>query len=152
MAAQKITTRAIAKLDKIGEQVIFDVYTQTRSVLRCIEALNLKFSKQTFYRWLDSEEGRRERWNMNMETIGQDLVEEALEIAHSVNDKEDVPAARLKVETNRWTATKYDRSRFGDSKDNIVAVQVNVSPNETFLGALEELERIQDAEIVEEEE
>lgn len=80
------------------------------------------------------------------------MVEEALEIAHSVKEKEDVPAATLKVKTNQWTASKYDRSRFGDSKDSVLAVQVNVSPNETFLGALEELERIQDAEIVEEEE
>ena len=152
MPGQKITRRAIATLDKIGEQVIFDVYVQTRSVLRCIEALDLTFSKDTFYRWLDAEEGRRERWNTNMKTISQDLVEEALEIAHSVTEKDEVQAARLKVETNRWTASKYDRSRFGDSKDGIVAVQVNVNPNETFLGALEELERIQDAEIVEEEE
>ena len=152
MPGQKVTKRAIATLDKIGERVIFDVYGQTRSVLRCIEALDLTFSKDTFYRWLDAEEGRRERWGTNMETISQDLVEEALEIAHSVKEKEDVPAATLKVKTNQWTASKYARSRVGDSKDSVLAVQVNVSPNETFLGALEELERIQDAEIVEEEE
>jgi len=116
MAGQKITKRQFAKLAKIGEEVIFDVYVQTRSVAKCIEALDLKMGKTTFYRWLNSDEERRARWNENMKRIAQDLVEESLEIAHGVTDKDDVPAARLKVETNRWTATKYDRVKFGDTR------------------------------------
>ena len=152
MAGQKITKRQFAKLAKIGEEVIFDVYVQTRSVAKCIEALDLKMGKTTFYRWLNSDEERRARWNENMKRIAQDLVEESLEIAHGVTDKDDVPAARLKVETNRWTATKSDRVKFGDTREGVVAVQVNFG--DQFLDALKELDEIKvvEAEVVEVEE
>lgn len=148
MAGQKITRRAINTLDKIGEEQIFQVYLQTRSVKKVIEALDLTFSTNTFYRWLNDTPERRERWEENKRRIAERLVEKQLEVAESVERREDVPAAQLKVKTYQWTAGKYDRAKYGDDRAT-VAVQVNLT--DQWLEALEQLDREQELEEKEKE-
>jgi hypothetical protein len=54
------------------------------------------------------------------------LVEKNLDTADTVKGKDDVPAAKLQIDTRAWLAGKWNRPELGESKAG-VNVQINVA-------------------------
>ena len=85
MAGRKITRRDYKKLNKVGEDRIFDSYVDEGSVegmLRKLEPEIGVITTGTFYRWLKSDKSgspnRWEKWQLNMKANAFMLAEEAL--------------------------------------------------------------------------
>lgn len=147
MAGRKITKQGYKRLDKVGEDKIFDAYVEANGVQRMLSKLEPTMgfvSMATFYRWLQQDKSgsptRWERWTFHKAVHAARLAEEALKIA---DDSEDV---KLMVEHRRWLASKYDKQNFGKQSETTVNV-VNVG--DEFLSALKRVEeKVSEGEIV----
>jgi len=136
---RKLTRECIKRLDAFGEDAIFELYMQHRSVRKLLANLPPEvgtMSTAPFYVWLKGDEGRWEAWQNVKVMIAADLVEESLEIADQAEDR-SVPGARLRVEQRRWMAERYDRSGFG-RPDTQVDIAVGIG--DEFLAALKKVE------------
>ena len=138
MAGRKIIRRDYKKLNKVGEDRIFDSYVDEGSgegMLRKLEPEIGVITTGTFYRWLKSDKSgspnRWEKWQLNMKANAFMLAEEALRIA---DDSED---AKHRLEHRRWLASRMDRDQFGSKTDTTVNV---VSIGDEFLSALKRVE------------
>lgn len=147
MAGRKITKEGCRRLDKVGEEKIFETYIEKNGVDKMLRNLEPEMgfvSMATFYRWLRSDKSspptRWDRWQYNKAIHAARLAEEALQIADESED------AKLMVEHRRWLASKYDRDQFGKRAENSVTV-VNVG--DEFLSALKRVEeKVSEAEVV----
>ena len=139
MAGRKLTREAGIRLDAYGEDGIFELYTEHRSVRKLLANLPPEvgaMSTAPFYSWLKADEGRWEAWQDVREAIANDLVEESLDIADEA-EEQGVPSARLRVEQRRWMAERYDRGAFG-RPDTQVNVAVGI--DDEFLAGLKAVE------------
>ena len=139
MAGRKLTREAGIRLDAYGEDGIFELYTEHRSVRKLLANLPPEvgaMSTAPFYSWLKADEGRWEACQDVREAIANDLVEESLDIADEA-EEQGVPSACLRVEQRRWMAERYDRSAFG-RPDTQVNVAVGI--DDEFLAGLKAVE------------
>jgi DNA modification methylase len=125
MAGKKLTRGAAKRLDTYGEEGIFELYREHRSIIKLLANLPAEvgmMSTGPFYAWLkdDPTHGRWNRWQDTKAVIASDLVEEGLTIVDEANDG-SVPAARLRSEYRRWIAERYDRAAYGkpDAQVNV---------------------------------
>ena len=123
MAGRKLTREAGMRLDAYGEDGIFELYMEHRSVRKLLKNLPPEvgtMSTAPFYSWLKADEGRWAAWQDVREAIANDLVEESLAIADEAEEG-SVPSARLRVEQRRWMAERYDRNQYGrpDTQVNV---------------------------------
>ena len=70
------------------------------------------------------EEKRRELYARAREAAAGALVEQSLEIVDAA-DPATVQVAKLRADTRRWIAGKYDRATWGDDRGPTVAIQIN---------------------------
>ena len=106
MPGRKLTREAGKRLDAYGEDGIFELYMEHRSVRKLLKNLPPEvgtMSTAPFYSWLKADEGRWAAWQDVRAAIANDLVEESLAIADEAEER-GVPAARLRVEQRRWMA------------------------------------------------
>ena len=140
MGGKPITRRCAQKLDALGEEKVFELYLEHRSVRRLLKVLPPSvgsMSSGPFYAWLKSDPERYERWQIAKAMIASDLVEEALQIVDESDDG-TVQSARLRAEQRRWMAERYDRTSFG--KNSSVNVGVVTSFSDDWLTALKRVE------------
>ena len=141
MAGKKFTRGAARRLDTYGEERIFELYREYRSIIKLLANLPPEVGSMStgpFYAWLkaDSTQGRWNRWQDTKTIIASDLVEEGLSIVDDADDG-SVPAARLRSEYRRWIAERYDRVSFG-KPDAQVNVAVGIDAD--FLAGLKAVE------------
>ena len=139
MPGRKLTREAGMRLDAYGEDGIFELYMEHRSVRKLLANLPPEvgtMSTAPFYSWLKADEGRWAAWQDVREAIANDLVEESLAIADEAEER-GVPSARLRVEQRRWMAERYDRNQYG-RPDTQVNVAVGIG--DEFLAGLKAVE------------
>lgn len=70
-------------------------------------------NERTFYRWMREKGEFRELINGARESRAVRYEDKAIQAAEQVDNKEDVPAARLKFDAYKWAAEVNDPSRYG---------------------------------------
>jgi hypothetical protein len=76
-------------------------------------------SASVIFTWLSKHPDFKEAMEQARVDRAEVFHDKALEVAEGVVDKEDVPAARLKIDTYKWAAEKGDKTRYGTSKIDI---------------------------------
>lgn len=153
MSGSKLSTQRIEHFDELGEDKLFDMWLEIRSVRKMMKAIGYEDSEvagahRCFYRWLKREEGRRERWDELGEIAGHDAAESIQDVVDEATP-ETTNLARLKVDHLKWRAESLN-SRYGRQKGGNVNVTVNTK--NAWLGALQQAEQIttSDDEAIEE--
>lgn len=142
MAGRPITRQRMAKFDELGEDAVFDSYLEKRSVRDMLRGMGyeerqLAATIRAFYRWLDNDEGRRDRWEQVLEIEGHDA-KERIENVIDEATPETTNLARLKVDHLKWKAESLTK-RYG--RQNQASTNVTINVQNAWLGALKEAER-----------
>jgi len=95
-------------------------------------------SHGVFYEWLKETAERWSKWQAVQEIRANQWAEEALEIVDSA-DPDNVQVARLRADTRKWLAEKFNRNQFG--KPEVIAA-VGIQIGDEFLSSLKEVERL----------
>jgi len=96
-------------------------------------------SSAIIFNWLGKHPDFKEAMEQARIDRAEVYHDKALEVAENVTDKEDVPAARLKIDTYKWAAEKGDKSRYGTSKididvnqRDIVVIDTGIDRSKTY--------------------
>ena len=105
----KLRKAQVAEIEKIGEDRILGDIMSGRTVRSLIADLQVGW--RTFYMWVDSVEGRRDRYNDALQAAGHAYAARAVDTAQNAT-ADNVNVARLQVDTDKWIAgklnSKYD--------------------------------------------
>lgn len=82
----------------------------------------LGVSYRTLTRWL-AVEGRQELYEECKRHAAQRLAEDTLAISDGA-DPQGVQVAKLRVETRRWLASRYDPKAFGEKQSPVIALNL----------------------------
>lgn len=142
MAGQPITRQRIEHFDEMGEDEVFDAYLSHTSVRKMLKAFGytepqMSTTIRAFYKWLDQEEGRRERWEKVLEIEGHEAKERIDDVINEATS-ETTNLARLKVDHLKWKAESLTK-RYG--KQNNQNVNVTINAQNAWLGALRQAEQ-----------
>lgn len=100
--------------------LIEEMLSEGRTQAEVYRALGV--SKMSWYDWLATAEGRDVL--ARARTRATDLMaEQALAIADTA-EPEDAQVARLRIDTRKWLASKWNRGTYGD--DRGLAVNINI--------------------------
>ena len=141
MPGKKLTRSIGRKLSKHGEDEIFALYLKHGSVRKLLKNMPKAIgtmSHGVFYEWLKETAERWSKWQAVQEIRANQWAEEALEIVDSA-DPDNVQVARLRADTRKWLAEKFNRNQFG--KPEVVAA-VGIQIGDQFLSSLKEVERL----------
>lgn len=96
-------------------------------------------SASVIFTWLSKHPDFKEAMEQARVDRAEVFHDKALEVAEGVLDKEDVPAARLKIDTYKWAAEKGDKTRYGTSKididvnqRDIVVIDTGIDRSKTY--------------------
>jgi len=117
----KLMREKVAQLEEIGEDTIFDRMVEGHTVKSIVG--DLKIGWRTFYKWVDSVEGRRERYEEALEQSGHFYAARAVEAAQNA-DKDTVNVARLQAETDKWFASKLNQTYDVRHRETTVTLKV----------------------------
>lgn len=156
MASRPIALSRLSTLIELGEDRVFDAYLELGSVRGLMMELfqshgGSSVGAESFYKWLDLDEGRRQRWEQLLQVQGVLDADEALEVARSATPA-DAHSKKLLVETLKWRSGKLN-ARYSDRTR--LDVGVHLTTPQQWLSAISsrsELGEITDAEIVVEDE
>lgn len=157
MAGKPVRAKRLALLDELGEEEVFRLYVQHRSVTKLCKAIfeptdpnAERWGNVDFYQWIKATPERKAWWQECQVVRGEIHVELAVDAAVEATN-ENVQLQRLKFDANKWAAGIFNREyRPGQSNVN---VNVGVSVGQGWLDAMKEIaarETIQ-AEVVEDE-
>lgn len=144
MAGQPIIRAAKNAIAKLGEDEIWLMYLECKTVKKLVAAIEERTGHKmpagvhVFYKWLDAEEGRRERWAQVKKIRGDLAFDEVEEIADSINEF-NVRESEAKIRAKQWIAERLNRSEYGKDSAN---VNVTINAQNAWLGALKEAERM----------
>jgi nitrogenase molybdenum-iron protein alpha/beta subunit len=139
MAGKKLTRSIGRKLTAYGEDEIFALYLQHGGVRPLLKNMPEKVgsvSTGVFYDWLKETPERASKWQMVQEIQGSNWAEEALEIADDA-DSDTVQVARLRSDTRKWLAERFNRPQFGKPE---LAATVGITIGDEFLESLKKVE------------
>jgi hypothetical protein len=139
MAGQKVTRSIGKRLTAYGEDRVFALYLKHGGVRRLLKEMPEEvgpLSTGVFYTWLRETPERASKWQMVQEIQGSNWAEEALEIVDDA-DPENVQVARLRSDTRRWLAERFNRKQFGKPE---IAATVGISIGDEFLASLKKVE------------
>lgn len=117
----RITKERIKQLDEIGEDVIFEEIISGRPVRQMILEWGLGW--RTWYKWLESQEGRKARYDEALNLAGHAYAQRAVETAQMATP-ETVNVARLQVDTDKWIASKLNTVYDTRQKETTVTLRV----------------------------
>ena len=107
-------------------------------------------SVATVYRWMRENAGFQARYAQAHEDRADTLTDEMLDIADgSAKDAtiEDVAAAKLRVETRKWIASKLRPQKWGDKQVvehvGAVSIRIGIAPRADRSSPLETVERVE---------
>ncbi len=101
-------------IDEIGEQGLLSLIVEKLSE-GCKPsdiARDLHIPFMIMWEWLGADDKRMKAYNHGWELYAQDVHAETIQIADS-SSIEEVPLARLRIDTRFKAASNYDRKRFG---------------------------------------
>jgi len=139
MAGQKLTRSIGKRLTAYGEDEIFSLYLQHGGVRPLLKNMPKKvgpMSTGVFYAWLKETPERISKWQMVQEIQGSNWAEQALEIVDDA-DPENVQVARLRADTRKWLAERFNRQQFGKPE---LAATVGITIGDEFLESLKKVE------------
>ena len=99
--------------------VVEEMLSEGKTQAEVYRALGV--SKMSWYDWLASQEGRDVLARARTRATDK-FAEESLTIADTTAP-EDVQVAKLRIDTRKWLASKWNRSVYGDDK----GMAVNIS-------------------------
>ena len=105
--------------DKVTE--VETMLSEGRTQAEVYRALNI--SKMSWYDWLASPEGRDVLARARTRATDR-MAEEALTIADEAAP-EDAQVARLRIDTRKWLASKWNRSLYGDDRAPLVNISID---------------------------
>ena len=134
----------VAAIEEAGEDQILDRISTGTSVRTLMKEFNVGY--KLFAVWLDGSEGRRGRYEAAQNEAGHFYAERAVDTAQSAQP-EDANVSRLKVDTDKWMASKLNQKYDTRQRD----VAINISVNDLHAQAAQLLDDVieGDAEEVE---
>ncbi len=120
MAGNPKTRADLVVLNEKGKDKVEELLTLGRPLEDITKELGV--SRKALYRWLDAPE-QAGLYARARARAADELAEQALAIADQ--DGEDVPRDRLRVDTRKWLASKWNPQQYGDQKG--VNVQINLA-------------------------
>ena len=112
----------MAALDAVGEDDIFERIAQGETMQMLCKQYDI--GTKLWYKWLDSVEGRRGRYNAAQAEAAHFYANRAVNTAQSATP-ETVNLARLQVDTDKWMAAK--RNAGYDTRQRDVAINISVN-------------------------
>ena len=139
MAGQPITRKRMEKIEEAGEDRVFDLWLELKSVKKVMQAIGFEDEEvssahRAFYRWVKLDEDRKQRWDELREVGGHAAAEEIADVVDSAT-VENTNLARLRVDHLKWRAESLNKG-YGKQQGNNVTV--NVTAQNAWLGALSE--------------
>jgi hypothetical protein len=138
----KIGKAKIAAIEQIGEDEVLERISTGTSVRTLMKEFNIGY--KLFAMWLDAAGGRRGRYEQALNEAGHYYAERAVDTAQTAQP-EDVNVSRLKVDTDKWMASKLN-SKY-DTRQRDVAI--NISVNDLHAQAAELLDSVIEGEAEE---
>lgn len=123
--ARQLSAEAYAKIKEIeavGEEEIFERVAAGESYQQLVIGLGVGY--RTFNRWLDMAEGRRQAFEAARAEAAHFYAYRALDTAQNT-DPSTAASDRLKVDTDKWMASKLNASY--DTRQRDVAINVSIS-------------------------
>jgi|GEM_PF-2310436 len=117
----KITLERVKQLEEIGEDVIFDRILSGEAVRTMLAKWRMGW--RAWYRWVDSVEGRRARYDQTLMQAGHSYAQRAVETAQNATS-ENVNVARLQVDTDKWMAGKLNQKYDVRQKEATVTLRI----------------------------
>lgn len=138
---------------------ICELVSNGKSIVECAQVKGIP-SRNVIYKWLDESEDFRDRYARARKERADLLADEIINLADGAEDhfgydteafdpakaRLRLDAARLKIDTRKWAASKMDPKTYGDSKTikgdekEPLVVDLNVTPaKEAFLAAISEV-------------
>jgi len=118
----KIGKAKIAAIEEIGEDEVLERISTGTSVRTLMKEFNIGY--KLFAMWLDAAGGRRGRYEQALNEAGHYYAERAVDTAQTAQP-EDVNVSRLKVDTDKWMASKLN-SKY-DTRQRDVAINISVN-------------------------
>ena len=139
MAMSEIAKAKFAALDEVGEEEIFEQIASGVSMREMCRKMNV--GHKLWYRWIDRERGRRSRYEDALMEAAHFYADRAVQTAQ-MTDPATVNADRLKVDTDKWIASKLNQQYDTRQKD----VAINISVNDLHAQAAQLLGDVIDLE------
>ena len=130
MPGRPIIRAGMRKLDEVGEDDIFAAISGGMGTKKAIKHFNS--NNRIFYKWLDSADGRRERYLNARKLWADTLAEECLDIANGTIDAHDATVRKLRIDTRKWLAQSANPDNWRERRDPLV----NVTLGDQHLDAL----------------
>ena len=100
MTGRPILREGLRKLNEIGEDKIFAELAAGMTTRQAIKHFGCT-SNRVFYKWLDSDEGRRDRYMVARKMWADMLAEETIEIADGAIDAHDATVRKLRIDSRK---------------------------------------------------
>lgn len=132
----------IALLNEMGKAKVEEML-ETAMPLETI-CKELKVSKRALYEWLDAPE-QAGLFSRARARAADHLAVETLAIADEVPaEAAEIQRARLRTDTRKWLASKWNQAQYGDSK----GVQVNINLADLHLQAVKTVKPVHGADTL----
>jgi hypothetical protein len=118
----KVGKAKISVIEKMGEDEVLDRISTGTSVRSLMKEFDVGY--KLFAMWLDAVEGRRGRYDQALSEAGNYYAERAVDTAQNAQP-EDVNVSRLKVDTDKWIASKLNHKY--DTRQRDVAINISVN-------------------------
>lgn len=138
----KVGKAKIASMEKIGEEEVLERISTGTSVRTLMKEFEVGY--KLFAMWLDAEDGRRGRYEQALVEAGNFYAERAVDTAQNA-EPETVNVSRLKVDTDKWIASKLNQKYDTRQRD----VAINISVNDLHAQAAQLLGNVIDGEAEE---
>ena len=113
----------IAEVNKIGEDELFNRLTTGTTLTDLLKEIGIGY--KLWARWLDSVEGRRQRYAEAQEQAAHFYASRAVTTAVNTHVEDNtINSARLQVDTDKWMAAKLNPQY--DTRHKEVAVNISV--------------------------
>lgn len=114
MAGKAIQNAHMDRLDKFGEDVVFDDIAEGMYIRDVVKKYGV--GNRGFYSWLKRSDGRRERYRQAQVRQAQMYAEECISIADATADAQQAQVSKLRIDARKFMASKLDPSVYGDQR------------------------------------
>ena len=133
MSGQPIIAAQMKKLNEAGEEKIFAKLSGGMTTVATIKHFGV--GNRAFYKWLDSDEGRRERYFLARKQWADMIAEEVVDIADGAVDAHDATVRKLRIDARKWVASRVNPDNWGERRDPLL----NISLGDQHLTALKDM-------------
>ena len=133
MSGQPIIAAQRKKLIEAGEEKIFAKLSGGMTTVATIKHFGV--GNRAFYKWLDSDEGRRERYFLARKQWADMIAEEVVDIADGAVDAHDATVRKLRIDARKWVASRVNPDNWAERRDPLL----NISLGDQHLSALKDL-------------